>query len=551
MKEFYHFNSFCLRNYWFCLVPSFIFAALLAMWFYFNGNQWPAFDEAGHILDAFKYTDLFEHARPWRLSWLHRFFTVNWYYPPTIDVFNGLLKLLLGPDRWVDSLSMIIFNLLLSVTAYFICWLLTESLLASVFTAVFLNLYPQLNNLNHAYILDYPLVSMVSLGLLALIWWHKTPSLKRAVIAGIVLGLTVMSKQIAAAYLIIPAFYYLIIALRKSGNSYDYKYVFHLILMAAIVVLISLPWTLINLHSIIDFAHYNGAYMVKVPFLVALPCNLYGYLQAFPYMMSPVLFLVFVLTLVFYWRSCFNTLLPLLLSGAGGVLLVSCISMTAPLDRYIAPALLAPAMCSGVFFKNLFTGKRWIWKWFAALILAVAVLQFLSFNFAPYPLRCIPDFNSVSERLGVCLREYRGARIYRACPAMPVDWGQVWVIKKIEDKEHGQPVWLNIVPSTGPHSVHTFELVVRSLGSQVRPTTSRRWTLKGDHVEFSPQTALYFQWFLLTSGNQGNQFEDIVSQTNYEKLIKFVRYSGKFAVEAERRLPDGSMMSLYRQKPTS
>jgi hypothetical protein len=70
----------------------------------------------------------------------------------------------------------------------------------------------------------------------------------------------------------------------------------------------------------------------------------------------------------------------------------------------------------------------------------------------------------------------------------------------------------------------------------------------GDRVSFDPQTAMYFQWYLLKSGGQGNLLRDEESERNYARLIHFVEQSGRFDLIATHPLPDGSTMFLYRQK---
>ena len=118
----------------------------------------------------------------------------------------------------------------------------------------------------------------------------------------------------------------------------------------------------------------------------------------------------------------------------------------------------------------------------------------------------------------------------------------------IDKLDHGIPVWLNILPNVPQFNPHTFELLARHQGMAVRPTSSRTWTVMGDQVSFTPDTALYYQWYLIKTGAQGYQFKDKDSGTSYEDLKDFVRKSGHFTPITTQLLPDGSTLLLYRRK---
>ena len=121
-------------------------------------------------------------------------------------------------------------------------------------------------------------------------------------------------------------------------------------------------------------------------------------------------------------------------------------------------------------------------------------------------------------------------------------------LRTIDRFEGGKPVYLNILPDYVQLNGNTFELLGRMLGSPVMPTTSRRWTVMGDVVTFDPKVALYYQWYLLKSGYQGNLLRDGNSEKSYAQLIEFVEHSDKFHLVGSHNLPDGSTMSLYRQQ---
>jgi hypothetical protein len=59
---------------------------------------------------------------------------------------------------------------------------------------------------------------------------------------------------------------------------------------------------------------------------------------------------------------------------------------------------------------------------------------------------------------------------------------------------------------------------------------------------------MYYHWYLLKTGPQGNLLRDDTSERNYARLIDFVMHSGKFKAVDSHKLPDGSTMWLYRQR---
>ena len=322
-----------------------------------------------------------------------------------------------------------------------------------------------------------------------------------------------------------------------------------MLLMAVTGAVICLPWTLTNAGWIADFAKYNSSNITAVSGSgLRWLSNLGSYLSGFPPAMSLVLFSAWLASSTGISRQLHVRLIPLYLSLLGGILLLSTLSWAFPLDRYIAPALVVPAVMSGLGAAGLIRRQKIIFFPAICLVVATACLQYLSFFFSPRPLDRPEFLTQFSTRLGIALREYRGAVIPRNFPTPPQDWGQEWALNLIRNTDKDTPAWLNILPSTCELNPHTFSLIARERGWKVRPTTSRVWTVMGDKVTFSPETALYYRWYLLKSGAQGNQLRDSESESDYQKLVSFVRQSGRFALVGEHRIPDREKLMLYRQR---
>lgn len=529
------------------------FAAMVGLWHWLD-NAMPAPDDSSYILGSFKYADLLRHPKFWKLDWWYGMLTVNRVYPPTVMVINGLLRLILGCGHWVNAVSVMLFNAILSTTVFGTARLLTGSWRAAAIAAVLVNLYPQTSCMNHGFALDAPLLSMVSFGIFVMFWWRSSPSLVRTLLLGLSLGAVCLSKQIAAAYLVGPGIFLFLESVAADWKYKRWHLSLHLVGAAVLTVLCGLPWLLTNLNHIKFLAQDNQQFMGKLTLAEVFPRDLMFYANSLPAIMSPLLCLTFFFSLPLIERRIQIRLFPLALSAVGGVVLLSTLTWAFPSFRYDAPATVATAIYSGYALSKLLEKRSQ--AGIVAVVIAAGLLQFVSFNFAPYPIATPPAVAKISERLGVNMvetigltaRDKRETQIRHSNPQPPQDWGQEWALRTIDDFEGKKAVYLNILPDYVQLNGNTFELVGRMLGSPVRPTTSRRWTVMGDDVRFDPTVALYYQWYLLKSGYQGNLLRDDASEKNYAKLIDFVEHSGKFDLRGSHLLPDGTTLYLYRQK---
>ncbi len=535
------------------LAIVFFFAAMVGLWHWLD-HALPAPDDSSYILGSFRYADLLRHPKFWRVDWWYNMLTVNRVYPPTVMIINGLLRLALGCGHWVNAVSVMLFNAILSATVFGTARLLTGSWRAAAIAAVLVNLYPQTSCMNHGFALDAPLLSMVSFGLFMMFWWRSSPSLGRTLLLGLSLGAVCLSKQIAAAYLVGPGLFLFVESALIDWRSKRWNLSLQLFGAAVLTVLCGLPWLLTNLNHIKFLAQDNQQFMGKLTLAEVFPRDLQFYANSLPAILSPLFCIAFFCSLPMIERGVHFRLLPLALSAFGGVVLLSTLTWAFPSFRYDAPATVAVAVYSGYALSRLME-KRALAGAVVALI-AAGLLQFVSFNFAPYPLAAPPAVAQISEKLGVNMvetigltaRDKRETQIRHSNPQPPQDWGQEWVLRTIDDFEGKKAVYLNILPDYVQLNGNTFELIGRMLGSPVRPTTSRRWTVMGDDVRFDPTVALYYQWYLLKSGYQGNLLRDDASEKSYAKLIDFVEHSGKFDLRGSHVLPDGTTLYLYRQK---
>lgn len=525
---------------------SLLFAGLLVLWFAFD-SRLPGIDESGHIINSMDSAEILRRFKFWKPMWWHSLITVNQFYPPFAYVFAGAMKLALGPSYWVDIFNLAVYDFALGLSIFGTTWLLTRSSRASLFATALVNLYPQALVCSHSALLDFPVMAVVSVGLFFLTWWNDKPSLPRALAAGLVVMLACMTKQIVFAFFVGPALICLARAIKHDWEQRKPQWVYHLGAMGMISLACGVPWLLTNMHAIKGLAKYNQAAIGAKTLGEAFTGNLSFYAAGFPHIMSPLLFAAFMAALLFVQETTRKQLLPVMLSSMGGLVLISLLTWAFPLDRYTPPALLAPAVYTGCMLARAsFSTNPFVLvvPWFVMLM---ACLQLISFCYMPYPITGPEPLAKLSDTLGVSLRQFRGGTLTNNSPRPPEDWGQAWVLNCIEDTDGKIPIWMNVLPCTNDLNVHTFEWLARLNHSLVRPTTSRMWTVMGDKVEFAPKTAMYYQWYLLKTGAQGNIMQDKNSDRAYTELNEYVQKSGRFKKTAARLLPDGSTMSLYRQ----
>jgi hypothetical protein len=486
-----------------------------AIW-YSMDQRVPSTDEAGHILNGLQYQDLLHHIRPFKLSWWHSFLSVNPFYPPGVYVYDGLLKLFIK-DRVADNLCFLTYVGVLTASTYGIAVRLGARISTAICATLLLNFYPQIAKLSHVYMLDLPLAAMVTAGMWALLWWQANPTWKRTFGAAAIVAAACLTKQIGAGYLLLPCIY-LLWTSRSSRVQ--------LAQLGSLGALVAVPfatWFFVNIDFIRSYAKETLAQMGST---APSPLVVFGdYFVGLAYSMTFPLTIALLAGLVMMRKDAHRALLPLYLSSVGGIFLMS-FTPTFPLDRYAAPALVTCAIATMVGLRN---------KYMVALTLLVGLVTYVTFSFTGNPM-------------GPGLREFRGATIVRSTPSNTVAWQQEWVVETIAARDGALPVWLNVLPSHGYYNPHSFELLAKEKNLLLKPTSSRRWTIVGDEVDFSPESALYYHWYLVKTGDQGNKFKDAQSEINYGKLIDFVENSGKFVKIAQRPLPDKSELTLYRQR---
>lgn len=516
----------------------------MALWYLFD-HHIPMMDEAGHILNGLGYRDLFSHPRPWRLEWLQKSLSVNGFYPPTVYVLTGIVKTALGPGRHWDILVHVFFTFLLTGSVFFTARLLQLPLIAALTSALIINLYPETSSLNHLFMLDFPALSAAAFGIFLLTFWWHSPTWRNAVMCGILLGFCCLTKQIVAAFLLGTGFFYFVAAFKNKDATKRKTLVTQIFLLAGCTALVGAPWLLINYKSMNAINEYAQTNLVSAGQKMAPWQSMLYYLKSYFYTLSPIGFLLFVVSIFGAGKITNKQLAPVWASALLGFVLMC--NYVYPLERYITPTLILAALVSGAALSNLAQIKNMGAKIATGLILGLLIIQYLSYNFTPYPLN-LPPLTALSKILGVRLETSLFSRDGTKENPFPLeDWGYDWTLNSISNRDGKAPVYLNVMANKTNLNAQTFDLATREKSLPIRATTSRIWSIVGDSYDFDPVKTMYFHWFLVKEGDHGAPWKDKKSEEDYSKLKAFLKDSGKFEEIGRHICPDKGELILYRQ----
>lgn len=127
------------------------------------------------------------------------------------------------------------------------------------------------------------------------------------------------------------------------------------------------------------------------------------------------------------------------------------------------------------------------------------------------------------------------------------DWRQ-WITNTLLDNG-AKHTYVTLLPNTPEISVGRFSRSEELKAADIKPTSCREWTEAGDKVSFESKSALYSDWYLLKTGDQGFEFINDESAAAYKALERFVRQSGNFVMVDELSMQEGSKIQLYKRTP--
>ena len=527
-----------------CLGATLVFACLLAYWWCLD-HSFPLWDAGSHFQDAIKYAQLLRHPHILQSSFWHEFLTVSFNYPLTQHLIFGASKALFGYGRFSDALVNVLYLLLLSGSMARLIRLSGGSWRAASFAVILINCYPTVAQYSHSQMLDFGHIALSSFGLCAMAQWWQKKSTANTIFMCIALSLAVTAKQAAMVFLLVPG----LLVLVRSAAQKDKKALCQLFAAALSAALSLLIWLIPNRESLSAWRDYYTPQATQHagPFLVFFE-HLWLYLTSLPSLMSPLLFLLWLISIGSLPRALPSLPRMLLLSAmVTGIPLMCLLSMNNAEARYIMPALLSPALetalllaawwQSGAYGKPL--------RLAALLTLVLALTQYLLLNFSPYPIKMPESLVNMAKTLTRCETDLVGPGFAPVPAGDP--WGQEWLIEHIRTYEKGGKCTLNMLPSTKELSVHTMTVAFLLANYPISISTFRRFTLNGDVFTCTQGDIDYFDWYLVKDGFNGKNLADQESEKAYKALETLLATSPSFKLIGQKTLPDSSTIKLYRR----
>ncbi len=534
------------------LIATAIFCAALALWLCFDKHV-PACDEANHVMNGLTYTNLLQHARPLRAGWWHNFFTVNTYYPPVGTLTMGAACAIIKDPILALQLVKIFWLAVLSLSIGAIAFMVSRSSIAVAAAICLVNVCSLTCDLSHSALLDLPIIAMVAAALAAIYWKDGSASLKRSATAGIILGIAIMTKQVAIAFLGFPVLLDSILTLKRNWNK---RGLYSIAIMALPALFLCLPWTIINYSSV---QKLNGEIAADLSMRGSTSSrilfNLEYYLGSWLYCASPLVLVTALLGFSALKKEQHKKLLPLWISILPAATALSLISCQPARDRYVAPMVVLIAIAGGCGLAQLVKRNQAAFVITTAIFVPLATLQYVSFNLSPYPITEPTWVNDMARLLHCSLREHvspffdKSNSIVRIEKISPnTHGGEIGkqILDCIEKEDGMTSSWLNITAFSADLDVHEFELLARLRKLAVMPTTSRLWTALGDKEEFSESKALNYRWYVIKNGDQGFRFADKESYCAHERLIYFVK--NQYELKKKLKASDGSNLEIYRAR---
>jgi len=415
-----------------------ILLALIVVFFMVTNLIWlsrdslpPAWDQSGHLFLSLKYYRVIANAHS--LASFNDFFSVSHYYPPLFHLCAVGIIFLCGFSEHNLIMVNFIFLILLTISLYGIGKRLFNRRVG-IMAVVLCLFYPIIFALSREYLLDFALVSMVSVVVYLILKSEGGLKSPGNIVLGIAVAGAVLIKPIAVIFFL-PVWVFVLLSRRKEKLSF-----LPVAVSLAISLLIILPWYMVAIKDMLALNKYfqNVATVVEGDPVKIIPSILWFRSVFINTLMSPNLakfFLAgFILSFVFTrkWKN-FVTLLFWVVPG-----LVVLVFTPSKDPRYIMPILPALALLtiSGIDMirKNIIRNILY------ALIIIISYVQFYNLSFGMF-------FDLIKEK-----SSYYGHVPLRS------DWKNREIINYLRKNFGNKPMIIGVLPDCQYFNVPEFQL---------------------------------------------------------------------------------------------
>jgi len=507
------------------------------LWFALD-HSIPAWDQAAHLTGSLNYWQALQHPQWFSGDWWTNFWQLSSKIPPLTYIAAGIIQSLFGTGSDQATLIYLFFN---GILLFSIFGLGVELFSATVglWAAGLSQLLPSLYQVRLDFLLDYPLVALVTLSFWCLTVWRRQSSQVRekgspaewlwAEGFGLSLGLAFMVKQTALLFLLLPIVWVGFGSLRTRV----WKRLGQLVGGLLLSVLVFGWWYRINWLIVLTSgkrATIDSAITEGDPSLNTVNAWVY-YWKILPYQVSWVLLLVPIVGLLVYGWKRFHTqdqfwgkaknlssLGWLAVFFAGGYFLSSLNINKDP--RYVLPYL--PELClllaSGLTLWSGRWGKSIRWG-----TVSLAILLML-LNIFPVP-------GTFSRWVAQTLSPSGQHPAYLGTP-----WPHHQAIAEIMQASPYLRSTVSILPSTPTINQHNFNYYGALENFQVY---GRQVGVQKKHVQ---QDARSLDWFVTKTGDQGSAPEATAT------ILPIIEQGSEFQLHKTWNLPDASLLKLYHRQ---
>ena len=518
------------------------------LWFALDHSV-PAWDQADYLNGVLNYWEALQTPEWFNSEWWRSFWLLSNKIPPLNYILTAPLVNLFGTSEDAATTIMLFYSGVLLISVYGL-GIVLFNVTTGLWAAGLCQLIPGLYNHRLEFILDYPLTTVItfSFWLLTVYFFSRAKSFTSwilAILAGISLGLAVLTKQTALFFLFCPLAAILIIFLKKR----QWLRLTQLISSLVAAIAVAFPWYRTNWLLILTSgkrATVDSAIAEGDPALNTLAAWVY-YGKILPDLLSWNLLLIPLAGFLFYFlRKYLKKNIKLNTNSPSPL-----VSQSPSLPVSQSPRLLVSDK----------------WTWLAIFLLGSYFLSSLNINKdARYILPLLPVLSIV---LAVGLLSWRSRwqkYILTATASLGVilmllnifPLGGEFIVNKLSpNAEHypytGKPFphpeviqainntspylrsVLGVLPSTPQINQHNFSFYGKQNNSKV---SGRQVGVRETEIT---QDSRSLDWFLTKTGDQGSIPE------SQPAMVQLIETGKEFKLHQSWQLPDNSQLKLYHR----
>lgn len=514
----------------------------------------PTWDDAWHLMSSLNYYRILTNPS---FDMLEKLIHVDWYYPPFFKFSTAFLYMVFGTSITTALMTNVIYLGILLFSTYGIGKILFNRE-TRILAAAIVSMYPLVFNLQRIYLIDLALTSMITLSIYILLRTENFKNFRYSLILGAVLGMTLLTKWTAVFFIAGPFIYVLYLSFfkvdslvpKKINNkqrkkidsekiSIKKKQLMYVLLACFEAIFIASIWYIPNGAGAYNFIKEMAPYWASVEgenLNIFSFDNLSFYFIVIINQTSFLLALVFMIGLAYLIRIKETSSL-FLLSWIFLPIIVLTLQMNKG-DRYTMPIMAAIAIISAFWITSII-GRKMKTAVIATVLLigGVQVISMAGGN------------NSMHDSLLINTHTQIGnISLFPGGTTLPIqeEWKHEEILDSIlKDTLNNERVkargfgYIVVVPDHGFINGRTFEYYNFKMNLPFQ-------IYNGAYIreQMFYENFLNFDYLIIKTGTNGGPYKNIVDN----EYDYFNKNSDAFLLIKEEKMPDDTMLSVYRNK---